>query len=161
MLKRVCMQKKALSHGQIREPSNHPRFCSSLHPRPQRGGGVLGRLVQGILHAVGEDAHVVEVVSVHDAHRPPFPHESLANVTSAFFQTPPPSFVSPARSSSSSSDVPVPSACVWVSVKEALGSFIDPVKLQGLLQLHSAKVQKGMAKGRKVFEKALLGWETF
>ncbi|XP_042876208.1 putative neural-cadherin 2, partial [Penaeus japonicus] len=111
---------------------------------PMRGGGVLGRLVQGILHAVGEDAHVVEVVSVHDAHRPPFPHESLANVTSAFFQTPPPSFVSPARSSSSSSDVPVPSACVWVSVKEALGSFIDPVKLQGLLQLHSAKVSKAV-----------------
>ncbi|XP_063588745.1 neural-cadherin-like [Penaeus indicus] len=110
---------------------------------PMRGGGVLGRLVEGILRAVGEDAHVVEVVSVHDARRPPFPLDVPPNATSTFFQTPPPSFVSPATSSS---DASARSACVWVSVREAMGGFIDPVKLQGLLQLHSAEVRRAEAK---------------
>ncbi|XP_037788849.1 neural-cadherin-like isoform X2 [Penaeus monodon] len=108
---------------------------------PMRGGGVLGRLVQGILRAVGEDAHVVEVVSVHDALRPPFPLDAPPNATSTFFQTPPPSFVSPATFPS---DASARSACVWVSVREAMGGFIDPVKLQGLLQLHSAEVSKAV-----------------
>nr|XP_027235811.1 putative neural-cadherin 2 [Penaeus vannamei] len=107
---------------------------------PMRGGGVLGRLVEGILRAVGEDAHVVEVVSVHDARRPPFPLDAPPNATSTFFQTPP-SFVSPATPSS---DASARAACVWVSVREAMGGFIDPVKLQGLLQLHSAEVSKAV-----------------
>lgn len=95
-------------------------------------------MVEGILRAVGEDAHVVEVVSVHDARRPPFPLDAPPNATSTFFQTPP-SFVSPATPSS---DASARAACVWVSVREAMGGFIDPVKLQGLLQLHSAEVRR-------------------
>lgn len=33
-----------------------------------------------------------------------------------------------------------PSTCVWVSVRKGTASFMDPVKLQGLLAIHSQKV---------------------
>ncbi|XP_071534107.1 uncharacterized protein [Panulirus ornatus] len=35
-----------------------------------------------------------------------------------------------------------PSTCVWVSVREDHGGFMDPVKLQGLLALHSPQLEE-------------------
>ncbi|XP_047498494.1 neural-cadherin-like [Penaeus chinensis] len=35
-----------------------------------------------------------------------------------------------------------PSTCVWVSARKGTASFMDPVKLQGLLAIHSQKLEK-------------------
>lgn len=35
---------------------------------------------------------------------------------------------------------PAPSTCVWVSAKDSRGAYLDPVKIQGLLTLHTRQV---------------------
>lgn len=90
-------------------------------PHPQKGGGVLGALLREITKIVGEPEGAAEVVSVYQcgASSPPRQADPSA----------PPD--RPADSTTS---------CVWVSVKEGEGSFVNSVKLQGLLTLHAGQV---------------------
>ncbi|XP_071534244.1 putative neural-cadherin 2 [Panulirus ornatus] len=90
---------------------------------PEKGGGSLGRLLEAVLRVVGEATHRVEVVSVH-THQ-----EQMYHSNTRLTGTPTRSHPLFTHASS---------ARVWVSVREApRGSFMDPVKLQGLLALHS------------------------
>lgn len=102
---------------------------------PQQGGGGLGSLLQGVLTVVGEADHTVEVVSVYGD----FDHTHTASLPPATASTPAPP-TSSTSTATFSSGAGVPSACVWVSVRDDKGSFMDPVKLQGLLGLHSSQV---------------------
>ncbi|KAK8742325.1 hypothetical protein OTU49_001806, partial [Cherax quadricarinatus] len=118
---------------------------------PQQGGGGLGRVVEGVLMAVGGEApHTVEVVSVYahsDRPHPHYAHTQHPSHPSGFSSAssrplPHATHVWSAHWRSASGQVAAStttSACVWVSVKEAAGTFMDPVKLQGLLALHSAQ----------------------
>nr|XP_045606773.1 putative neural-cadherin 2 [Procambarus clarkii] len=106
---------------------------------PELGGGGLGRVIQGVLRVVGEAAHTVEVVSVythrdrsrphHPTHSSPYtsPRPHAIHVTTT-------NWVRPISQASS--------ACVWVSVREQPAeSFMDPIKLLGLLALHSHQIE--------------------
>ncbi|KAK8742315.1 hypothetical protein OTU49_001796, partial [Cherax quadricarinatus] len=97
---------------------------------PQGGGG-LGRVMEGVLRAVGDAAHTVQVVSmypyggqIHPDH--PQPSSSTADLT---------------HSRPRATTPTVHSACVWVSVKKERGDFMDPVKLKGLMALHSHQIE--------------------
>ncbi|XP_071513597.1 uncharacterized protein [Panulirus ornatus] len=104
---------------------------------PTLGGGGLGTLIEAVMHVLRREAEAVEIISVHglpDLSTPPVP-------------------ISHRPSSSSSSDtslvvpvMPAPPhlACVWLSVKQIGGSFMDPVKLHGLLALHLQYLEKVM-----------------
>ncbi|XP_071534242.1 putative neural-cadherin 2 [Panulirus ornatus] len=96
---------------------------------PEEGGGGLGRVLEGVLRVVGEAAHTVQVLSVytHPLHTPYSPNAS----------EPPP----PTPSLRGKWMIHAPSACVWVSVRGEDGGFMDPVKLHGLLALHSKQLE--------------------
>ncbi|KAK7071828.1 hypothetical protein SK128_016924 [Halocaridina rubra] len=108
---------------------------------PTSSGGRLGKLLKSVQEVLGQDAATskVEVVSVYGSQRSP--------ETS---QMPPSSKESSSSSSKNGRGHPglrdsaithsVPSACVWVSAKENGDMFMDAIKLQGLLALHSRKV---------------------
>ncbi|XP_071536735.1 putative neural-cadherin 2 isoform X2 [Panulirus ornatus] len=97
------------------------------------GGGGLGSLLQGVLTVVGETDHTVEVVSVYGDSYTTFHPPATASTS-----TPP---TSPTSTATFLPGAGLPSACVWVSVRDAQGSFMDPVKLQGLLGLHSSQLE--------------------
>ncbi|KAK3860230.1 hypothetical protein Pcinc_033702, partial [Petrolisthes cinctipes] len=105
---------------------------------PTDGGGGLGSLLQGVLGAVGDQKNYrVEVVSVYGpCHTPTTPNTP---------NTPTPNTPTPTATSSSSfssSSFSSSSACVWVCVKdEATHTFMDPVKLQGLLALYTHQLE--------------------
>ncbi|XP_042875098.1 putative neural-cadherin 2 [Penaeus japonicus] len=104
------------------------------------GGGVLGKLVSGIQRALGKSALKIEIVSVHGTELSPPPLLSFdVPSSSREFQL---RSDSSTHSSFSELSMPkgAPSSCVWMSVREPSGDFMDPVKLQGLLQLHSREV---------------------
>ncbi|XP_071536341.1 putative neural-cadherin 2 isoform X3 [Panulirus ornatus] len=95
---------------------------------PTGGGGVLGTLTQQVLEIVegGADC-TVEVVSVYGE---PLQHPSAISNTS-----------------SNTVDVST-STNIWLSVREGSGRFMDPIKLQGLLALHTGQLEA--ATGLKV-----------
>lgn len=82
-------------------------------PFLQKGGGGLGSLLKAVLKVLDEPDNDVEVVSVYGGC---------------------------GHSASPATPPTTPSTCVWVSVKNAQGSFMSPVKLQGLLALHTHQV---------------------
>ncbi|XP_050738703.1 putative neural-cadherin 2 isoform X2 [Eriocheir sinensis] len=89
---------------------------------PSKGGGVLGALLREIIKIVGEPEGTAEVVSVYEC-----------------------GGSSPARQTAPSATPDPPSdpttSCVWVSVKEADGGFVNSVKLQGLLTMHAGQLE--------------------
>lgn len=102
----------------------------------------MGKLVWGVQRAFGKSALSVEIVSVHgtDTSPPPiipFEAPSSSHVPQPHGDSSP--HPSEPLAELSTSKV-APSACVWMSVREPSGDFMDPVKLQGLLQLHSREV---------------------
>lgn len=92
----------------------------------------------------------------HEPHTPPKPHQPqplrhpTVNRTSVEEPTSPPtqsqkgySFtISPPtfRTPTAAAAHFTPSTCVWVSVKDTAARFMDPVKLRGLLALHTREV---------------------
>nr|XP_045603724.1 putative neural-cadherin 2 isoform X2 [Procambarus clarkii]XP_045603725.1 putative neural-cadherin 2 isoform X2 [Procambarus clarkii] len=105
---------------------------------PLHGGGGLGRLTEAVMQVVGRSADAVEIVSVYGLQAPEtfpvptFPNYLLKPVVHGF---------SPVIQALPS---PSPFACVWVSVRQADGVFIDPVKLHGLLALHLQHLERVM-----------------
>lgn len=100
----------------------------------------MGKLVRGVKGAFGKWAQSVEIVSVQgtEPSPPPIlpfeaPSSSGGGDSSSLSSAP--------FAELSTSRVAAPSACVWMSVREPSGDFMDPVKLQGLLQLHSREVR--------------------
>ncbi|XP_069982972.1 putative neural-cadherin 2 isoform X4 [Penaeus vannamei] len=88
---------------------------------PTGGGGGLGRFLGAVQDVIG-DAHTVHVVSVYGY------HAHLPEPTSDAHDPP--------------SAVPLKDAtCVWVCAGVSGGGFMDPVKLQGLLALHSPQLE--------------------
>lgn len=78
-------------------------------------------MLREITKIVGEPEGAAEVVSVYQCGAPSPPRQADPSA--------PPD--RPADSTTS---------CVWVSVKEGEGSFVNSVKLQGLLTLHAGQV---------------------
>ncbi|XP_037789373.1 putative neural-cadherin 2 [Penaeus monodon] len=104
----------------------------------KNGHGVLGRLLRGVAGAVGGEASRVEVVSVYG--RLPAPGQPKPFSFSDVSSRTPPSAPSSGRPSTLQRPPPPPSACVWLSVRDEGGAYMDPIKLQGLLELHSRKL---------------------
>ncbi|KAG7157799.1 putative Neural cadherin-like 1, partial [Homarus americanus] len=108
----------------------------------KEGGGRLGTLVEAVKEVLrGEEEEeerdenlTVQVVSVY-GHHPHALTDSSTSSSNTFSSSTP----SSTREGGQLKDVPLPrpSTCVWLSVKEATGRFVDPVKLQGLLNLHT------------------------
>ncbi|MPC33527.1 Neural-cadherin [Portunus trituberculatus] len=109
---------EALSHATriTLTPTTPERLARGWNPH--KGGGGLGRLVTGVAKAMGTNANSVEVVSVHSC---PQPRTSSRR-----------------RAVASTSSL---STCVWMSVQEAHGTYMNPIKFQGLLALHSVQVE--------------------
>ncbi|KAK8754585.1 hypothetical protein OTU49_016765 [Cherax quadricarinatus] len=101
----------------------------------KHGGGGLGRLTQAVIQAVGKEAEAVEVVSVYGLTAPQTSPIST-------FQRP---FTHDVSLASQASPSPAPFACVWVSVRQSHGAFIDPIKLHGLLALHLQDLERVMS----------------
>ncbi|KAG7165215.1 Neural-cadherin-like 26, partial [Homarus americanus] len=85
---------------------------------PSNGGGGLGTLMEAVKKVVGNAAEAVEVVSVYGLHT--FPQPAAADIILTTQDSP----------------SPIPFASVWISVKQTGRSFMDPVKLHGMLALH-------------------------
>ncbi|XP_064095252.1 LOW QUALITY PROTEIN: putative neural-cadherin 2 [Macrobrachium nipponense] len=97
---------------------------------PKQGGGGLGTFTSGISKILKEPHDAIEIVSVYG-------HPTFDPTFTMAFQIPP--ATTPLESYGSAAfaqPTPAPFACVWVSIKEPKGRFMDPVKLQGLLALH-------------------------
>ncbi|XP_069983512.1 putative neural-cadherin 2 [Penaeus vannamei] len=105
---------------------------------PMNGQGVLGRLLRGVVGAVGGESSRVEVVSVYG--RLPAPGQPKPFSFSDVSSRRPPSEPSSGGPSALQRPPPAPSACVWLSVREEGGAYMDPIKLQGLLELHTRKI---------------------
>ncbi|XP_063847144.1 neural-cadherin-like [Scylla paramamosain] len=89
---------------------------------PQAGGGGLGTLSEAVREVVGGAKVQVLIVSVYGSSPTPMSHA----------HDPP-------------EDPPIPVSWVWVCAKEASeGSFMNPVKLRGLLSLHQDKLERVM-----------------
>lgn len=106
---------EALSHATriTLSPTTPERLAKGWNPH--EGGGGLGRLVDGVAKAVDTNPSAVEVVSVYSC---PQPHAPV---------------LTPVAGSTSTS-------CVWMSVREPHGPYMNPIKFQGLLALHSQQV---------------------
>lgn len=85
---------------------------------------MLGTLLKAVGEALGEPGNTVEVVSLYAGESG---HPSS--------QPPPLASTDPVSPLSV-----LPSAWVWVSAKDAHGRFMNPLKLQGLLALHTRQV---------------------
>ncbi|XP_050715756.1 neural-cadherin-like [Eriocheir sinensis] len=92
---------------------------------PSEGGGMLGTLLKAVGEALSEPGNTVGVVSVYagDSGHPSSPPLPLASTVPA----------SPLTA--------LPSTCVWVSAKDGRGRFMNPLKLQGLLALHTRQLE--------------------
>lgn len=105
----------------------------------QKGGGGLGSLLKEVKKVLKEPSSDVEVVSVYGGCAPP-----LAASPSLSPAAPP-------ATPQDTAPVPVPvtpSTCVWVSVRDTQGSYMNAVKLQGLLALHTRQVCRCCCYGR-------------
>ncbi|XP_069186784.1 putative neural-cadherin 2 [Procambarus clarkii] len=100
---------------------------------PLHGGGGLGTLAEIVMQVVGKTAKGVEIVSVSGA--PPAYPSSTPTISKG---------TSDVSVALQNFPAPTPFACVWVSVRQAAGRFIDPLKLHGLLALHLQHLEKVM-----------------
>ncbi|XP_063879939.1 putative neural-cadherin 2 isoform X2 [Scylla paramamosain] len=117
---------------------------------PTGGGGGLGRLVEAVGRIVGDAAHTVEVVSVYSLQHPQRLRsrlETLHSTEEELHSLPPTTTTTPEPTTRpNATELPDassarPSTCVWLSVREGRDRFMDPVKLQGLLGLHTHVVE--------------------
>ncbi|XP_069945615.1 putative neural-cadherin 2 isoform X3 [Cherax quadricarinatus] len=121
---------------------------------PANGGGGLGRLMAGVLSVIGEKENLVEVMSVYNHqqdHYQPY-HSSRTQLLPS--DKPIISTFSTSTATASSVQVDqeaisreAPASCVWLSVRNIReggtgGVYMNPVKLLGLLDLHSLQLQK-------------------
>ncbi|XP_042888100.1 putative neural-cadherin 2 [Penaeus japonicus] len=112
------------------------------------GRGVLGRLVRGVAGAAGRRNHPRRRGrSVYGA-PPPAPGVALllarpsALLRGVSEVTVRRASLRPASPVRLLAPPPAPSTCVWLSVRTEGGAFMDPVRLQGLLELHSRKISE-------------------
>ncbi|XP_037789239.1 neural-cadherin-like [Penaeus monodon] len=115
-------------------PSTPAQFTRGWTPKT--GGGGLGRLVQAVRKALGDPALDVEVVSVYGDDGAP---------SAAFSALHPPSpnslVAGPGGQMASPVTVAAPAwTCVWVGVRKGPLDYMDPVKLHGLLDLHTPQL---------------------
>ncbi|XP_064106311.1 putative neural-cadherin 2 [Macrobrachium nipponense] len=110
---------------------------------PQKGGGRLGRLLEAFQEILGDALYSVDVLSIYDdtaqgpPSHPPSLHASVSSSPGYVLSSPNPSSASvPAHESASSR----PSTCVWISVRDGQGKYMNPVKLQGIIGLNSKKL---------------------
>ncbi|XP_045131274.1 putative neural-cadherin 2 isoform X2 [Portunus trituberculatus] len=101
---------------------------------PTQGGGGLGTLTEAVKQVVGAAAKVM-IVSVYGMPSTPESAPILTYLNlpfaASYLSVPP-------------SGTPTPYACVWLSVRQAAGGFMDPVKLNGLLSLNQNLLEKIM-----------------
>ncbi|XP_076032740.1 neural-cadherin-like isoform X2 [Oratosquilla oratoria] len=95
---------------------------------PMSGGGGLGALVRGIKEALKEKAESVHVVSVYEDDQWKGLISNISSKTKLL------------RDGLASEDMVV--ARVWISVRQESGSFMDPVKLEGLLAMHTQELEE-------------------
>ncbi|XP_068212828.1 putative neural-cadherin 2 [Palaemon carinicauda] len=117
---------------------------------PMSGGGGLGRLINSISEILDNSIQSVEIVSIYDVTNatisPSLPSHFTSQKTSSEV-IPPSSSTSSSSPSSSQHNVtvaqpePTPATCVWISVLEKEGRYMNPVKMQGLLGLHSNRLE--------------------
>lgn len=88
----------------------------------QRGGGGLGTLSKVVKEIVGSSASV-EIVSVYG-------YPDSDGIHSSALPNPTPLIHPPVSTF----------ACVWLSVRQSDGTYVDPVKLQGIFALNNRKV---------------------
>ncbi|XP_071513389.1 putative neural-cadherin 2 isoform X2 [Panulirus ornatus] len=91
---------------------------------PSDGGGGLGTLTEAVKQVLGRAAQAVEIVSVYGLTSDPG--------------------TNPPHLRSNVGPTSPPFACVWLSVRQTSGSFMDPVKMHGLLALHLQQLEKTM-----------------
>nr|XP_045586246.1 neural-cadherin-like [Procambarus clarkii] len=113
---------------------------------PTEGGGRLGGVIEAIRRVVGESSHTVDVVSVYGhPHNPP-PHTTSDTLQGDHTVVASSSFAPDGDREFDAGEFEGswsrPSSCVWVSVREAGGGFMDPVKLQGLLALNTGQLEE-------------------
>nr|XP_027239505.1 neural-cadherin-like [Penaeus vannamei] len=103
---------------------------------PKTGGGGLGRLVRAVRRALGDPALDVEVVSVYGDDGAP------SDAFRALHSPSPSSLVAGAGGQMASPvTVAAPAwTCVWVGVRKGPLDYMDPVKLHGLLDLHTPQL---------------------
>ncbi|XP_050716089.1 putative neural-cadherin 2 isoform X2 [Eriocheir sinensis] len=99
---------------------------------PAKGGGGLGSLLKGVKKVLEEPDSKVEVVSVYGGCAPP-PAASPSLPPTAPPATP--------QDTPPATPPATPSTCVWVSVRDTQGSYMNAVKLQGLLALHTRQLE--------------------
>ena len=83
---------------------------------PHQGGAGLGRLISGVAKAMNTNPDAIEVVSVYSCPQTRTASHSTAPATTTL------------------------STCVWMSVREPQGPYMNPIKFQGLLALHTEQV---------------------
>ncbi|XP_071513325.1 putative neural-cadherin 2 [Panulirus ornatus] len=101
---------------------------------PAHGGGGLGTLTEAVMQVLGRPAEAVEIISVYGLPTP--------NTTSVptFSRTSSTDSILAAKASPAAPSL----ACVWLSVKQMGGGFMDPVRLYGLLAIHLHHLEKMM-----------------
>ncbi|XP_069945504.1 putative neural-cadherin 2 isoform X2 [Cherax quadricarinatus] len=104
---------------------------------PTDGGGHLGKVTEAVRSVVGDAGHTVDVVSVYGYQQ----QSRQAGPQEAPHAAPP---LPPGSQFDAEIDKAseLPSTCVWVSVREDTGRFMDPVKLQGLLGLNTRLLEE-------------------
>ncbi|XP_063874461.1 putative neural-cadherin 2 isoform X1 [Scylla paramamosain] len=95
---------------------------------PTEGGGVLGSLLKAVQEMVGGSDYAVEVVSVYGG----------CSDASTTLQ------LTPQRTPLSKPAMAESSTCVWLSAKDAQDRYMNLVKLQGLLALHTRQLETAM-----------------
>nr|XP_027218828.1 putative neural-cadherin 2 [Penaeus vannamei] len=111
--------------------------------KPDSGGGVLGKLVHSVSKIVGEFTHTVDIVSVSDYRQQIRlnSHTTVGDTTDKVKGFSVSSQINHHRHHHPSPS-PSPTSCVWISVRENSGRFVDPVKLHGLIGLQIWRVSE-------------------
>ncbi|XP_068213121.1 putative neural-cadherin 2 [Palaemon carinicauda] len=109
---------------------------------PMEGGGPLGSLIDSVKEIFGDTIQSLEIVSIYDVS---IPKSSLQSPEA--FASPSPSWYTVSlstsqRNNSVAQSSSQPATCVWVSVLERGGNYMNPVKLQGILGLHFDELEK-------------------
>lgn len=102
---------------------------------------MLGKLVHSVSKIVGEFTHTVEIVSVSDYRQQIRlnSHTTVGDTTDKVKGFSVSSQINHHRHHHPSPS-PSPTSCVWISVRENSGRFVDPVKLHGLIGLQIWRV---------------------
>ncbi|XP_045101058.1 putative neural-cadherin 2 isoform X2 [Portunus trituberculatus] len=99
---------------------------------PTEGGGLLGSLLKTVQEMVGALDYSIQVVSVYDG---------CSDLSTTSHLTPQRTPLSKPATLESSTPA---STCVWLSVKDTQGGYMNLVKLQGLLALHTRQLEAAM-----------------